>query len=109
MTKYLLSTGDSTYRKEEYIIDLFRLHFNINPGDVPMKDNMGFDCSFSGVLKSELEKEIQARVSLFISQIEDYFDNVSVTIDDISLVDDRTANLSITVNDSSSGTITFNI
>ena len=80
MTKYLLSTGDSTYRKEEYIIDLFRLHFNINPGDVPMKDNMGFDCSFSGVLKSELEKEIQARVSLFISQIEDYFDNVSVTI-----------------------------
>ena len=46
---------------------------------------------------------------LFISQIEDYFDNVSVTIDDISLVDDRTANLSITVNDSSSGTITFNI
>lgn len=109
MAKYLLSTGESTYRKEEYIIDLFKLHFNINPGDVPMRDNMGFNTILTGVLKSELQSEILSRVTLFIEQIQGYFSNIKITIDELSLEDEKTANLTITVNETTSGNITFNI
>ena len=38
-SKYLLSTGQTTHKIEEYIMDLLDLYIKINPGDIPFLDN----------------------------------------------------------------------
>ena len=45
MTKYLLSTGESTTRIERYILDLFKLNLQIYPGDIP-GSKLGFEFLF---------------------------------------------------------------
>ena len=50
MVKYLLSTGDTTTKIEEYVLDLFKMNLVVRPDDIPHYSTVGFD--FSNSLKN---------------------------------------------------------
>ena len=51
MTKYLLSTGETTSKIEEYVLDLFKMNLIIRPNDIPHFDLLGFDFTLVGIQK----------------------------------------------------------
>lgn len=109
MKKFLLSTGRSTSRIEYYIIDLFKLHLGIFPGDIPYNQNLGFDFSLSDILKKDLETEVTNKLNNLVDKFQRSFgETVSISIDNIEIIDEQTVNLVITVN-SVSDNITINI
>ncbi len=83
-TKYLLSTGKTTRRPEEYIIDLFKLHMKIYPGDVPGVYDFGYDFNQAGIYKSELPQTLRRSVENLVSKINSRFQR-GVTLELISL------------------------
>lgn len=99
MKSFLLSTGRSTSRVEYYIIDLFKLHLGIFPGDIPFARNIGFNFSLDNILKKDLEKEVTNRVSQLIDKFASEFKNsVNIGVDSISMIDEKTVNITLTVN-----------
>lgn len=99
MTKYLLSTGASTTKVEKYILDLFRVYFNIYPGDIP-NSNIGFNLVLTDTKKDELLEELRGRVDNLIIRIRDRFlGSLNITIENLALISETRARLEISVND----------
>jgi len=97
INKYLLSTGITTTKIEEYILDLFKLYLNVNPGDIPYLPEFGFNFTFAGIPKIELENKIKFRMEAFVKKISDSFPNNTIILEDIKLIDEETVKATVTV------------
>jgi hypothetical protein len=95
--KYLLTTGECTDKLEYYILDLFKLYFEVNPGEVPNSD-IGFNNIFTNVNKKNIESEIKSRITSLVSLFRSRFTGVSINLTDIKLIDESTFNVVISVN-----------
>lgn len=102
--KYLLSTGKTTTKVEEYIIDLFRLYLTIYPGDIPHYKKLGFDFLITDVTKDNLERDVKSKVESLISKIQNSLPNqkYKITISTLELIDEETVRLVIDVSGSKS-------
>lgn len=108
--KYLLSDGSSTSRVEYYIIDLFKLHLNIYPNDIPNSPNIGFDFILTDVKKDELVRNVRNRVEILVNKIKDKFTKtLSIEIESIEIIDETKVKLVINVNQVQSDDIVVNI
>lgn len=97
--KYLLSTGQSTTKIEEYVIDLFKIFLQVNPSDIPHKDSIGFDFVMTNVMKDRLKSELNFRVTSLIKKISERFNNsLTIKISSLDLIDEEKAKLIIDVN-----------
>ena len=59
MIKYLLSTGETTTKLEEYVLDLFKMNLVIRPKDIPHYSTLGFDFTLVGIPKDSLKLEVK--------------------------------------------------
>lgn len=96
--KYLLSTGESTNKTEEYIIDLFRVYLTVYPGDIPHYGDLGFDFLLTDITKDNLVSSIKSRVKKLISKISSVVPNYSITINTLDVIDEERVKLVIDVN-----------
>lgn len=103
--KYLLSTGITTDRIDQYIIDLFKLYLSIYPGDIPNYESLGFDFIMNDVKKDELVSEIRNRLGNLITKIKKQFQGIQMSITDIELINETTLSLVINVNQTRSDVI----
>ncbi len=100
MIKYLLSTGDITVNPDLYLIDRFKLHLGIWPGDIPGKSNIGFDFILSGINKDKILDTLTDR----LKELARKFDS-SISIDQVVMIDYKTAEVVISAGSVSSSTI----
>lgn len=107
MRKFLLSTGQSTDKLEYYVLDLFKMYMNVNPGDIPGAPNMGFSFDLSDVLKRDLRAEIKSRLSTLIQRMQKTFDpaGVNISLAKLDIVDETLAKVVIEVNNIASDEI----
>ena len=109
--RYLLSTGETTTKVEEYIIDLFRLYLGIYPGDIPHYKRLGFDFLLTDVTKDDLKYKINSMVNELVEKIQAVLPNqkYAITIKTLDLIDEETVKLVVDVNGESSEDIFINI
>lgn len=99
MRKYLLSTGIATDKFDEYVVDLFRLYLQVWPGEIPGMPKLGFDFILTDVRKPDLKETVSSRLSTLANTLEERLgSNVSIRIDDISIVSESKVKITITVN-----------
>ena len=96
--KYLLSNGLTTTKVEEYILDLLDLYIKINPGDIPGLSNLGFNFTFTNVMKDELDAEINYRLNALIDTIKSRVIGVPISIESIILIDETRVKLVLQIN-----------
>ena len=110
MRKYLLSTGRSTDKIEDYIVDLFRLYLQIWPGDIPGMPSLGFDFIMTDVRKANLLSEVTSRVNSLLNKIKEKFgSSVSIVLDNVELLDESKVRVTFTVNDNTTEKIDIEI
>ena len=109
--RFLLSTGLSTDKIEYYVLDLFKLHLNILPGDIPTASSLGFNFNMVNVFKDNLESELKNRISTLILNIQKRFDpnSVKIAIKSLNLINETQALLVVSVNGVESDEITLNL
>ena len=95
--KYLLSTGKSTSRVEEYILDLVRLYLNINPDDIPGRPDFGVNFTVTNVMKDELASRIRFLSTSLVDTIKSRLSGISLEIESISLIDEQRVRLVLQV------------
>lgn len=96
MKKYLLSTGKSTTKIEDYILDLFKLNLLIYPNDIP-NSNVGFDFILGDVKKEDLQREVRNRVDSLVSRIQSQFKGTTMSVTGIDLIDETRVLITIDV------------
>lgn len=107
---YLLSTGQITNQVEYYIIDLFKVHLNIWPKDIPGAPKIGFNFIFTDTKKKNLASEIRSRIDSLISKIKDKFTKtLDIKIVSLDLIDETKVKLVISVNQVESDDILVDI
>ena len=97
-SKYLLSTGRSTSKIEEYVMDLLDLYIKINPGDIPHNDSIGFNFILTNTMKDELENEIVYRLKSLIDTIKSQVPDVGLKIESITLINEEKVRLVLQIN-----------
>lgn len=108
--KYLLSNGKSTDKIEYYILDLFKLHLKIYPGDIPGAKEIGANFVISDRFKADIPKIVKERVSELVAKFSKQFSMCTkISVVSIDIVDSETASIVISVNDSASDEITLNL
>lgn len=90
--KYLLSTGLTTTKPEEYVLDLLDLYLKVNPGDIPGLDNFGFNFTFINVMKDDLESELIYRFNSLIDLIKTRV-RVPLSLESMTLIDETRVKL----------------
>lgn len=95
--KYILSTGRGTTRVEEYLIDLFKLHLKIYPGDIPGALDYGFDFNLQGIYQNELPAELSRRIGSLVQKINSRFssDYIQMSIESLELISETRARVVI--------------
>lgn len=94
--KYLLSSGRATGRIEEYLIDLFKLHLKIYPGDIPGALEYGFNFNLQGVYQDELPAELKSRLGSLVQKINSRFaSGISLSIESLEIISETKARLII--------------
>ena len=111
MTKYLLSTGETTSKIEEYILDLFKMNLVIRPNDIPHFDLLGFDFTLVGIPEDRLKSEITNRLELLIKNIQDLFDKsiVKISLESLTLINNETISVVIKINNYTSNEIKIDL
>lgn len=101
--KYILSTGKSTTRVEEYMIDLFKLYLTIFPGDIPGAPNFGFDFNLIGVYQEDLPRELKSRVTELVKKVNSRFSSgISLSVSSLEIIDETRARLVVNAGNFSS-------
>ena len=90
--KYILSTGLTTTKPEEYVLDLLDLYLKVNPGDIPGLDNFGFNFTFTNIMKDDLEIELSYRFNSLIDLIKSRV-RVPLSIESMTLIDETRVKL----------------
>lgn len=109
--KYLLTSGSTTTKIEEYIIDLFKLYLGVYPGDIPHTKRIGFDFLLTDITKDSLEYNVKSKVNQLVSKIQDILPNkkYEVSVASLTLIDEETVKLVIDVNGVQSEDIIINL
>lgn len=107
--KYLLSSGYSTDKIEEYILDVIGLYLNIHPGDIPHAKNLGFNFTLTNTMKDGLEEEIIYRVDSLIDTIKSRLTGVSIVKESITLIDETRVKIVLKINGKSSDEYFINL
>ena len=107
--KYLLTTGETTTKVEDYIIDLFRLYLTIYPGDIPYRETLGVNFNLAGTLKDELPSKLEIEVNSLIDRIRDKVGNATIEIESLKLIDEGQAELVLKVNQKVSDNIIISL
>lgn len=97
-SKYLLSTGQTTHKIEEYVMDLLDLYIKVSPGDIPFLDNFGFNFTFTNIMKDDLEIELSYRLNSLIDMVKARVPNASLKIESITLIDETKVKLVLQIN-----------
>lgn len=100
MKKFLLSTGMTTTKVEEYILDLFELYLTVNPGDIPFKPEIGFNFTLTNVMKDDLEREIVYRLNSLVERIKSHIPSVPISAESIQLIDEQRVRVILKINGS---------
>lgn len=95
--KYLLTTGEYTSRTERYILDLFKLYFEVEPSEIP-NSSIGFNKTLTNVNKEDLKEEVSDRLRRLISRFQDKFTSVKITLDDLEMIDESTFKIKVSAN-----------
>ena len=95
--KYILSGGRGTTRIEEYLIDLFKLHLSIYPGDIPGSLEYGFDFNLQGVFQDELPAELESRISRLVQKVNSRFfgSTMKLEVESLEIISPTKARLKI--------------
>lgn len=110
MKKFLLSTGNSTDKVEDYIIDLFKLNIQIYPDDIPGLSRLGFNFILTDTQKVDLERTVRSKVIELIERISERFSSgIAMELVSCTLVNDQLAKVVISVNNVTSEEIKLNI
>lgn len=111
MIKYLLSTGDTTTKIEEYVLDLFKMNLCIRPNDIPHYPTLGFDFTLVGIPKDQLQFEIKRRLENLISNIQNLFDKsvVKISLDSVVVINEEVVSVVIKINNYTSSEIKIDI
>lgn len=109
--RYLLSTGETTTKAEEYIIDLFRLYLGVYPGDIPHYKKLGFDFLLTDATKDGLKSYVKSKVDLLIGKIQDILPNkkYKISVNTLEVIDEETVRLVIDVDNVTSEDIFINL
>jgi hypothetical protein len=92
--KYLLSDGRTTYKVEEYMIDLFKLYLTIFPGDIPGAPEYGFNFDLVGVYQQDLPRELKSRISELVRKVNSRFTSgISLSVSSLEIIDETRARL----------------
>lgn len=97
MARYLLTNGESTDKMEVYILDLFKLYLSIHPNDIPHSE-IGFDFNLTDIRKDELLNEVKSRVNNLVKVFKNKFKEYSITVSEISLINEEKIKLILEVN-----------
>lgn len=97
MARYLLTNGESTDKMEVYILDLFKLYLSIHPNDIPHSE-IGFDFNLTDIRKDELLNEVKSRVNNLVKVFKNKFKEYSITVSEISLINEEKIKLILDVN-----------
>jgi hypothetical protein len=95
--KYLLTSGQSTTKVEEYILDLLKLYLQVNPGDIPGAERIGFDFTLLDVKKDRLQSEVEYRVKSLLKKVQERFTGIKIEAKEIVLLDEKTAKVTVEV------------
>ena len=107
--KYILSSGRGTYRVEEYLIDLFKLYLQIEPGDIPNSPDLGFNFDLSGILKADLPRELEARIGSLVNKVNSRFQSgVKLSLKSLELINETKVRVVISAGEYSDD-VTLNI
>lgn len=111
MTKYLLSTGETTTKIEEYVLDLFKMNLQIRPNDIPHFSAVGFDFTLVGIPKDMLKQEARKRLENLVTNIQNLFDKsvIKISLKSVTVVNDETLSVVVDINNYSSGEIEIEI
>jgi hypothetical protein len=111
MTKYLLSTGETTTKIEEYVLDLFKMNLIIRPNDIPHYSILGFDFTLVGVPKDSLKSEVKRRIESLINNIQNLFDKsvVKISLESIEIINEETISIVVKINNYTSNEIKIDI
>jgi hypothetical protein len=111
MTKYLLSTGETTTKLEEYVLDLFKMNLHIRPKDIPHYNILGFDFTLVGISTDQLHTEIKRRLDNLIQNIQSLFDKsiIKISLDSLNIINEEIVSVVIKVNNYISNEIKINI
>lgn len=107
--KYLLTTGETTTKVEEYVIDLFKLYLTVYPGDIPHKKDIGVNFNLAGSFKDELPRKVSSIVSELIEKIKSKISGIQIKQESLDLIDEETAKLVISVNSTKSDNIIIDL
>lgn len=95
--KYLLTTGDSTDKVENYILDLFKLYFVVNPDEIP-NSSIGFNKILTDVNKVDIINEVKSRITKLISNFQSRFEGVKINLTNIEMIDETIIKVVISAN-----------
>lgn len=111
MTKYLLSTGDTTTKIEEYVLDLFKMNLVIRPNDIPHYSILGFDFTLVGIPKDKLQSEVRNRLENLIKNIQGLFDRsvVKISLETVTVINEELVSVTIKVNEYTSSEIKIDL
>ena len=100
MVKYLLSTGDTTTKIEEYVLDLFKMNLVVRPDDIPHYSTVGFDFTLVGIPKDQLQIESRRRLENLVTNIQSLFDKsiVKILLDTVSVINDELISVTVKIN-----------
>jgi hypothetical protein len=107
--KFVLSTGRTTTKIEEYILDLFKLYLSVNPGDIQYLPEFGFNFTFAGIPKADLPDKIQFRMESFVKKVSESFPGTRIVLEELSMISEETVRATISVNGTTSDNIFVNI
>lgn len=100
MNRYMLSSGRTTTKIQEYILDLFSLYLGLNPGDVPGLPDFGFNFTFAGVPKMELMSKMEFRINAFLEKIGKSFPNHRIVLEELIMPTEETVKIVVSVDGS---------
>ena len=102
-SRYLLSTGQSTDKVEEYVLDLISLYLTVYPGDIPGFSDLGSDFIITDVTKDRLSQEIVYRIEKLIEKISSRLSGISISSESIRLISETQVRVVFRINDKLSG------
>lgn len=95
--KYLLTTGVSTDRVELYILDLFKLYFEVGIDEIP-NSSIGFNKILTNVNKPDLKSTVEKNVRSLVTTFSNKFSKVKITLDEVIMIDESTFKVIISAN-----------
>lgn len=84
--RYLLSSGLSTTKIEEYVMDLIKINLSAGVNDIPGRSDIGMDTRLTGVMKDELQSKAYYFSESLVSRIQDRIPGLPIEIESVSLI-----------------------